>query len=337
MKTHQLSKRFELELGGALDDVVIAYSTYGRLNARRDNVIMVVHALTANSEIHDWWNGLYGPGNVFDPEKYFIICANNLGSPYGTTSAKSINPSTGLRYGLDFPKVTIRDTAQLHIQLLEELGLDHIHLLMGGSCGGNIAQEMAIMAPDRFDHMVLLCCSPQETPWVVAIHESQRIAMNADPTLYQNMDETGRAGLKAARAMALPFYRSHISFKHRQSEDDQSKTDDFKAASYIDYQGEKFIKRFDAHCYYTLLTVLDTHNVARGRSSVQDALSRIKARTLCIGFDTDLLIPEIEQRELADGIHHSEHVCIESLFGHDAFLIESERIGTEVKQFLKSQ
>lgn len=328
----QLSNPFHLETGGTLAKPTIAYNTYGTLNAAKNNVIVIVHALTANTVVPEWWGGLFGQSNVFDPEKYFIVCANNLGSPYGTTSPKHSDPTTGERYGLQFPFFTIRDTAKLHIHLLKHLGIEQIHLMIGGSCGGNIAQEMAIEWDEKIDNLVLLCCSAVESAWAIAIHESQRITLKIDPTFQENTPTAGQAGLKAARAIALPYYRSHPSFKIRQAETDLNKLKDFKAASYIDYQGVKFVNRFDVHCYYLLMNTLDTHNVGRGRESVESALAKITAKTVCIGFDTDLLVPKIEQQFLAQHIPNAEYAEIETLFGHDAFLIESEQIKKIIQQ-----
>ena len=144
---YDLSAPFILESGKYLDKVRVAYNTYGSLNSRRDNVIVVCHALSANSQVDDWWHGLYGEGRLFDPSKYFIICANNLGSPYGTTSPKSINPGTGERYGINFPFFTLRDTADLYKALLEFLEIEDIQLVVGGSCGGNIAMESKYSIP----------------------------------------------------------------------------------------------------------------------------------------------------------------------------------------------
>lgn len=323
-----------LEAGGYIERPTVAYSTYGTLNDGKDNVIFVCHALTANSRVDDWWAGLFGEGNIFDPSRYFIICANNLGSPYGSSSPQNVNPDTGERYGLDFPFFTLRDTAVLHLRLLDHLHIDRLHLLIGGSCGGNIAQEMAILRPSAIEHLVLMCCSAQETPWVISIHESQRIALHSDPTLINNDAMAGSEGLRGARAFALPFYRSHPSFKLRQSESDHDKLSDYRAASYVRYQGQKFIDRFDAHCYYKLLNALDTHNVARGRTDVATALSRIKAATLSIGFSTDLLIPVIEQQLIADLIPQARYVEIETEFGHDAFLIEIQKLQEAIRSFL---
>ncbi len=323
---HVLNEPFQLEQGGSIADPVIAYHTYGTLNAARDNVIFICHALTANSDAEDWWHGLFGKDDVFDWDKHFIICANNLGSPYGSSSPLHSNKETNEIYGLDFPFFTLRDTARLHIELLEFFKISSVKLLIGGSCGGNICQEIAYLWGERIRNMALLCCSAVETPWVIAIHEAQRIALRSDSTLSEKKEEAGAAGLKACRAVAMPFYRTPASFKLRQQEIDLEKMDDFRAASYINYQGEKFVKRFNAQCYYQLLTALDTHNMARGRGRIEDALAKIKANTIVIGFDSDMLIPKIEQQFLAKHIPKAEYSEIKSLFGHDAFLIELEDI-----------
>ncbi len=332
IKEYILPGSFALDSDEELQQPVIAYSTYGQLSEERDNVILVCHALTANSQVHDWWAGLFGEGNIFDPTRYFIICINNMGSPYGSVSPKSIDPETGNAYRNDFPFYTLRDTARLHQALLTHLGIDRIKLLIGGSCGGNIAQEIAYNLADRLEQMVLLCCSAQETPWVIAIHESQRIALHSDPTFSSDEEGAGAEGLRGARAFALPFYRSHPSFKIRQSEDDDSVMNDFKASSYVRYQGDKFVKRYDSVCYYHQLNALDTHHIGRDRGGIQAALSQIPAKTLCIGFDTDLLIPVVEQQILADGIPDAVYHQIETAFGHDAFLIEIDEIQSAIRQ-----
>jgi len=316
---------FDLELGGSIIKPTVAYSTLGTLNEKKNNVTLVCHALTANSKVDVWWAGLVGPGRVFDPEQDFIICINNLGSPYGTSSPKNTGPR-GERYGLDFPDYTIRDTAKLHIKFLDHLGIQKLRLIIGGSCGGNIAQEISIIKGSDVDQMILLGCSASETPWVISIHESQRIALQSDPTLDDKSPNAGANGLRGARAFALPFYRSYPSFMLRQKEADIDKVNDFKAASYVRYQGDKFVDRYDAPCYYKQITALDTHNVGRGRNSVIEGLAKIKARTLSIGFSSDLLIPVIEQRALADLIQGASYTEIETIYGHDAFLIETDKI-----------
>lgn len=327
----RLEGSFELEEGGTLVNPTIAYNSYGTLNENRDNVIFICHALTANSDADDWWHGLFGPGDIFDWEKYHIICANNLGSPYGTTSAKEVDPGSGEIYGLDFPFFTIRDTAKLHMRLIESLNIKNIKLLIGGSCGGNIAQEISFMLGDRIENLALLCCSSRESPWAVAIHQAQRLVLEGDSSLGDKDENAGVKALKACRAAALPYYRTQKSFNTRQGELELGVVRGFRASSYINYQGDKFIKRFNAQCYYTLLNALDTHNIGRGRNSIENALSEIKSNAVVIGFDSDLLIPVSEQQFLAKHLPNSKYVEIKSIFGHDAFLIEHAQIRNAIR------
>ena len=291
-----------LEQGGVIEKPVIAYNTYGQLNENRDNVIFICHALTANSDADDWWHGLFGKGDIFDWDKYFIICVNNLGSPYGTSSAKQINPATNEVYGLDFPFFTIRDTAKLHLEVVEHFKIEQIQLLIGGSCGGNIAQEMAYLLQEKIENLALLCCASRESPWSISIHEAQRLVLASDEAFIAKTKDAGAKVLKACRAIALPFYRTQHSFNIRQNELDHNILANFRASSYINYQGDKFVERFDAQCYYTLLNALDTHNIGRNRGSIEKALAQITANTVVIGFESDLLVPVDEQQFLAKHI-----------------------------------
>ncbi len=327
----ELKEKFELEAGGVIEKPVIAYNTYGTLNKNKDNVIFICHALTANSDAEDWWFGLFGKGDIFDWDKYFIICANNLGSPYGTSSAKHINPADQEIYGLDFPFFTIRDTAKLHLKLLQHFGIEKIKLLIGGSCGGNIAQEIAFTMKNNIENLVLLCCSSRETPWAIAIHQAQRLVLEADETLKEKTETAGSKALKACRATALPYYRTQKSFNIRQKEIELDIYNNFRASSYMNYQGDKFVKRFNAHCYYTMLYALDSHNIGRNRESIEQALAQITANTVVIGFESDILIPVKEQQFLAKHIPDTKYVEIKSIYGHDAFLIEHEHIRKAIR------
>jgi len=330
--SYTFTEEYVLDSGQKVTDIPISYSAVGQLNTDRSNVILVCHALTANSEVDDWWSGLYGYDNVLDPEQNYIICINNMGSPYGSWSPNSVNPDTGESYGMDFPFFTLRDTARLHIALLDKLGITQIDLLIGGSCGGNIAQEIAFMMGSSIRQLVLMCCSAKESPWVISIHESQRIALRADQTF--GIDpEGGKGGIRGARAFALPFYRSHAAFIIRQSEDDDSVINDFKAASYVRYQGQKFVDRYNPYCYYHQLNALDTHNIGRGRGGIPTALAGISAQSLCIGFSSDLLIPITEQHYLVQHIPNAQYGEIETDFGHDAFLIETEALKSLILRF----
>jgi len=327
----KLEKPFALEQGGVIASPVIAYNTYGTLNEAKDNVVVICHALTANSDADDWWHGLFGKGDIFDWDKYFIVCANNLGSPYGSSSAIQVDPESGEKYGLDFPAFTLRDTARLHLALLAHLGIDSLKLLMGGSCGGNIAQEMAYTLQDKLENLVLLCCSARESPWAIAIHEAQRMVMQTDDTLADKTEEAGKKSLKACRAVAMPYYRTQQSFNIRQGELDLNTMSNFRASNYINYQGDKFVKRFNAQCYYTMLSALDTHNLGRGRSSIKKALAQISANTAVIGFESDILIPVSEQQYIAKHIPKAEYFEIKSIYGHDAFLIEHDHIRKAIR------
>ena len=314
-----------METGGVLPELTAAYHTYGELNADHTNVIWVCHALTANSNVADWWEGLFGPGKVYDPEKYFIVCANILGSCYGATCPRSINPATGRAYGTDFPVFTIRDVVQAHELLRQHLGIEEIQLCIGGSCGGHQVLEFAYLLPDRIKNIALLVTSARETAWAIAIHEAQRMAIQADPTWKDDNDSGGAEGLKAARGMGLVSYRTFEVYKARQTDADD-KLDDFLAASYIRYQGEKLERRFYAQCYWYLTKALDAHHIGRGRGGAASALAKLKMPALVLSIDTDMLIPPVEQWFLSQHLPDSTHVQLPSDFGHDGFLIETERI-----------
>src|SRR5687767_8039298 len=162
------NQSFHLELGASLERIVIAYHTYGQLNAERNNVIWVCHALTANSRVSDWWSGLFGEGNILDPGKYFIVCSNLLGSCYGSTGPRSINPATGEPYGVQWPLVTVRDWVRAQDRLRQHLGVESIQLMLGGSCGGHQVLEFAVLIPDRIRHLGLIATSARETAWAIA-------------------------------------------------------------------------------------------------------------------------------------------------------------------------
>ncbi|MBI1226016.1 MAG: homoserine O-acetyltransferase [Bacteroidetes bacterium] len=326
---------FQLEAGGVLSELTISYHTYGTLNAERNNVIWVCHALTANSNVADWWAGLFGPGNVFDPERYFIVCANIIGSCYGSTGPRSINPATGKAYGLDFPLVTIRDWAQAHDLLRKHLDIEEIALCIGGSCGGHQVLEFAYLLRHRLKKMALLVTSARETAWAIAIHEAQRMAMQADPSFYEDKDDGGAGGMRAARGFGLVTYRTFEAYQHGQTDTDE-KLNNLKSASYIQYQGKKLEMRFYAQCYWFLSKALDSHNVGRGRGGAATALSEIGIPALVLSIDSDLLIPPSEQRFLAQHLPQSEYVELASPFGHDGFLIETERIREILQSFIDS-
>ncbi|WMJ72445.1 homoserine O-acetyltransferase [Cytophagaceae bacterium ABcell3] len=334
-KEFKYNGTFQLEKGGQINGIKIAYTTFGNFKPQESKVIWICHALTANSEACVWWEGLVGKGKLFDPDKYFIICANILGSCYGTTGPLEINSDTGEPWYLDFPEITIRDMVGVHEILRTHLGIDKIYTCIGGSLGGQQAVEWAIINPGLIENLILLATNAVHSPWGIAFNEAQRMAIKADNTWTDKSPFAGIEGLKAARAIALLSYRNYNTYKHSQSEDSDDKLDDFRAISYQNYQGEKLVKRFSCHSYWHLSKAMDCHNVGRGRGGVAQALSKIKSKTLAIGIKTDVLFPVSEQILLADHIPGAQYSEIESLYGHDGFLIETVKISEAIEGFFK--
>lgn len=322
-------ERLPLELGGHLDGLQIAYHTYGRPGAP---VVWVCHALTANSDACDWWSGLLGPGALFDPERYFIVCANNLGSCYGTAGPLSPNPKTGEPWFHDFPRITIRDMTAIHDRLCAHLGIRRVHCLIGGSQGGQQAMEWAIMRPDLFERLVLIATNAVHSPWGIAFNESQRMAIACDPTWRLRHQDAGLEGMKTARSIALLSYRHYQAYSSTQQSPDDGLPEVFPAASYQRYQGEKLARRFNAFSYWTLSQAMDTHNVGRGRRGVAAALAQIRADTLVVSISSDLLFPPEEQRLLARHIPGARYAAIESDFGHDGFLVETQALSAVIRE-----
>ncbi len=326
---------FPLESGASLPGFRLSYETGGSLNAQRDNVIWVCHALTGNAHAPDWWPGLFGEGEVFDENAYFWVCANMLGSCYGSTYALSTNPETGEPWYHDFPLVTHCDIVRAFDLLREHLNISQVFLLTGGSTGGQHVLEWAILRPDVFKHIVPIATNAWHSPWGIAYNESQRMAIAADSTWVSRDSKAGLAGMRAARAIALLSYRSYETYQISQSESEEAVFDDFRAASYQRYQGLKLEKRFDAFAYWTLSKAMDSHHVGRGRGGAIAALGLIRAKTLVIGVRSDQLFPIHEQEYLSKYIPGSSLRVIESPYGHDGFLIEFRQLSGFISEFLQ--
>lgn len=327
---------FKLESGKQLLALEIGFHTYGKLNKEKDNVVWVCHALTANSDVFDWWKGLFGDRDHFNPEEYFIVCANILGSNYGTTNPLSINPVTGMPYYLAFPQVSVRDMVKAHQLLAEHLEIKDINIIIGGSLGGQQALEWSIIEPERIKNLILIATNARHSPWGIAFNESQRLAIASDRTFYANQPDGGAKGMKAARSIALLSYRGYKTYSITQQEENDKKVDEFKASSYQNYQGDKLVKRFNAYSYWYLSKVMDSHNVGRGRRGVEKALSLIKAKTLVIGIKSDLLFPIEEQQYLFRHIPKAAFAELDSFYGHDGFLIETELLTNVITSFFKT-
>ena len=337
-KTFQYEKEFPLEGGGSLARLDVRYHVSSE-SFEGKRIVWICHALTANSDAEDWWNVMVGPGKFFDTTRDFVICANILGSCYGSTGPQSIDPRTGRKYLLDFPRVTIRDFVNAHELLRESLGIDHIDVLIGASTGEFQAIEWALMKPDLVRSLVLMCGGPRITAWATAFNATQRMILEADPSFRAQQDARfgGRKGLEACRALGLISYRSYDGYVATQSESDRDCLFADKAGSYQRHQGEKLSARFDAYSYYYLLWATDSHNVGRGRGGIENALKNIKSKTLCIAIDSDVLFPLSEMKHYAELMPQARLAVIPSAFGHDGFLLEHESISKVLCKFLNSE
>lgn len=336
MNTFYLPEKFCLENGQSLSELTIAYHTYGKLNAARDNVVWVCHALTANSDVCSWWPGVVGKNCVINPDSHYIVCANILASCYGSSGPLSINPETQKPYYSRFPMVTIRDMIQANILLRKHLGLEKIKLLMGGSMGGYQVLEWCLMEPEVIESSFVITTSAAESAWGIAIHTAQRLAIEADATWRDESPQAGINGLKAARGIGMLTYRNYKILSLKQSDPDYSKLDDYKASSYILHQGNKLASRFHAYSYWLLTKSMDSHNIARNRfATLEEALQQIRQPMLIIGIDSDILCPITEQQFLARHIPHASLQIISSDYGHDGFLVEATAISNHLQEWIK--
>lgn len=319
---------FALESGAVLPRLRVAYHTFGKPAPDLSNVVWVCHALTANSDVADWWPHTVEPGCFLDPDRWFVVCANIIGSHYGTTGPLSENPETGEPYYSDFPLVTIRDMARAHALLASHLGIGRIHALVGSSVGGFQALEWIAEEPERFDHLVLIATDAKASPWTIAIDETQRMAIMADATYGERRPDAGMAGMAAARAIGLLTYRGGSGYNVSQPdpEDRDPLNTPPRACSYQRHQGDKLCRRFNAYSYMSILNSFDTHDIGRGRGGIPAALSRIKASTVVIGISSDIIFTPAEMRNLCSMIPGAVYAEIDSRFGHDGFLVEHEQL-----------
>lgn len=332
----QIPDGLRLESGQALLQPEVVYHTYGNLSPAKDNVVWICHALTANADAADWWNGLVGEGKFLDPAKYFIVCANILGSCYGTTGPLSINPETGEPYYHTFPLVTVRDMVEAHVRLREHLGIQRIHLVIAGSLGGHQVLEWLVREPGIFDQAAVIATSARHSPWGIAFNESQRFAIEQDPTWKESHPEAGLNGLKVARSIAMLSYRSYETY-HIAQLDKPGKIDGYRASSYQRYQGEKLAKRFNAFSYWALSKAMDSHDLSRGRAeSLEEVLQSITTPLLTVSITSDLLFPPHEQEFIAKHVQNGTHHSITSIYGHDGFLLEFAALSGLLDDFVKA-
>jgi homoserine O-acetyltransferase len=337
IKTFTYYNPFRLESGVILPQFNLAYTTHGELNAQRDNVVWVFHALTANSDPVEWWPGLVGEGKLFDPSKYFIVCVNMPGSCYGSIGPLDVNAYTQEPYFHEFPFFTPRDMIRAYQPLREFLGVNSIYIGIGGSMGGQQLLEWAVEEPDLFEFIFPIATNAQHSPWGIAFNASQRLCIEADATWKGKNANAGIEGMKVARSVALISYRHYDAYSQSQHDDQIGQIQNFKSESYQRYQGEKLAKRFNAFSYYKLSQSMDSHNVGRGRGSIEKALKLIEAKTLTIGIETDILFPLVEQQLIAENVRGASYKTIHSSFGHDGFLLEYGSIGHLINEFIHAK
>lgn len=326
-------EKFQLESGEYFTELQLLYTTFGKLNADRSNVIWICHAFSGNSDFTEWWSGLFGEGKLFDPKKHFVICVNMLGGCYGSTGPLSENLETGEPYFHEFPLITNKDIVRSYELVREHLDIDHIHTVIGCSMGGQQAIEWAVKQPELFDHLIAIGANAKHSPWAIAFNESQRMAIAADQTWKESHEKAGMEGMKAARAVGLLSYRNYVCYEAKQHEQSDAVYTNFKAASYQNYQGKKMTERFNAFSYWIISKAMDSQHVGRDRGGLENALKRIKAKSLFLGIDNDILFPTVEQKYLSEHVEGAVYDEIDSYYGHDGFLLEFEKLTVAINGF----
>ena len=359
-----------LEAGGSLGPVEIEYETYGRLSPEKDNAIFICHALTGDAHAAGWdldpegplreyrknkpgwWDEVIGPGKPVDTRRFFVICANVVGSCYGSTGPTSLNPATGRPYGLSFPVVTVGDWAKLHMMLLDHLGIERLYAVVGGSVGGQQALEMALGWPERVRRLIVLSAAYRITAQGLGFNSVARHSIVNDPNFNGGEyygQTTPRMGLAAARMLAHITYLSEESMGHKFGRRLQDKKSpdftltgvEFEVESYLKHQGESFVQRYDPNSYLYITRAMDYYDASVwGNGDLVKSAERIRARTMVVSFSSDWLFPPELCREMVSAMCRAgravTYVNIPSRYGHDAFLVETETVSRLIDSFLRN-
>jgi len=342
-----LDEHLLLECGRALAGVNLHYAVYGRLNAARDNAVLVCHALSGSALVGSWWPEIFAPGGVLSLDRDFVICINMLGSCYGSTGPGSVDPETGNLYGPDFPLVSIRDNVRAQARLLDSLGIRRLRLVLGGSIGGMQALDWTIHDPGRVERAAIIGVAPLSAMGL-ALNHLQRQAIEHDPDWaggYYLPQRPPRQGLSLARQIAMLSYKSPELFSERFGRNPNRNGEDpwgldnqgggliggrFDVAGYLDHQGERFIDRFDANSYLAILRTMDTWDPLQRYSSPREAFGPIRARLSFVGISSDWLFPAREVSDFAETIRsagvQADYREMTSVHGHDAFLAEQAEL-----------
>ena len=359
-KLHHRICYFELELGGSLEDVALAYETWGELDDTGENAVLIVHALTGDTHAAGepdsayrrggWWSPMIGPGRAIDTGRNFVVCSNVIGGCYGSTGPASPDPESGRPYGMRFPVVTIRDMVRAQKRLLDHLGVRRLRLVIGGSIGGQQALEWAVEFPDFVEKAVPVAATNALGPQGLGMSELGRRAIMADPGWqggdYYGMGCSPDAGLAIARMAGMMTYQSAPGQWERFGRRPASRPalyeefgGRFEIESYLHYQGSDLVNRFDANSYLYLSRAMDLYDVAAGYDSEEEAYARIEADVLFVGISSDWLFPPGEVRATAGRASEAgadaHYVEIDSLSGHDSFLKDWDELEAAVRPFLE--
>ena len=354
--------KFVMDNGLKLGPITVAFETYGELNEARDNVILVEHALTASAhaagkhntddQYPGWWDVMIGPGRAFDTDKYFVVCSNILGSCYGTTGPSSINPDTDKPYGMSFPLVTVRDMVRVQKELMDHLDIKGLKSVIGGSMGGMQAIEWALLYPEMVESIVLIASGAVSNPQSIAIHKVGIRAIIDDPNwkggYYYGGGGVPDKGLAIARMIGHITYLSHdwlwekFGRKHSDPENMKLKLGSkFDIENYLEYQGAKFVDRFDANSYIYIMRSIDLYDGSEGYDSLEESFKRINCKKVFVSsFTSDWLFPTYQSKEIVQALRSNgvdvQYEEIESPYGHDSFLLEYQELTQHIKQFFSS-
>ncbi len=348
---------FVMRLGGRLSQVEIGYETWGTLSHNQDNAILIFTGLSptahaASSEDDDtagWWEYMVGPGKAIDTDRFFVVCVNSLGSCFGSTGPSSPDPATGRPYGGDFPELSIEDIAKAGHHAMRELGVDHVHTVIGPSMGGMSALAYALQYPDELDYLLIISTACRALPFTIAVRSLQREIIRCDPGWkggHYELDAEPLCGMRLARKLGLMSYRAADEWRQRFNRArvpahraaDEMFGVEFEVESYLEYNAKKFIGTFDANSYLYLSRAMDLFDVAEHGGTVNAGLARVHVRkTRVIGVESDILFPLEQQQEIVAGLQkagrEADLVVLPSIQGHDSFLVDAERFSPVVQEF----
>lgn len=350
------SEPFQFESGGTIPELRLRYETYGHLNAAKDNAILICHALTGDHHCAGvysmderkpgWWNFMIGPGKPINTSEYFVICSNAIGGCMGSSGPGSTNPETGKPYNLDFPKLTVRDMVRSQALLIDSLGIDRLHAVVGGSMGGMQTMQWAIDYPERVGRYIALATAARHNAQTIAFNDTGRQAIITDPGWQQGnftADKGPDQGLAVARMMAHITYLSDVGMetkfgRKRRASAKEHFDVEFEVESYLRYQGQSFVSRFDANSYLYLTKALDRFDL-HSPESLEDTLSVVTAPGLVVGFTSDWLYPPQGNRELVEALlrlgKDASYAELEMDYGHDSFLVRAPKLYDLIRNFLQ--